>query len=469
MRDLGHKMVDDVVSLLKNISTQPSWKAIPEDVKTHLEEDLPQNPQKVQQVYEEFKQNILPYPKGSIHPRFFAWIQGSGSLTAAFSDMLASAMNPNVTIGEHSAMYVDKQVVKWCKQMLNFPDSASGILLSGGSMANITGLTVARNYHFKSMRDYGFGKIEGQPLIYCSAETHSCILKAAEILGLGNKSVRKIETNDKYEMIAGSLKKQLKADLAEGFIPFCIVATAGTVNTGAIDPLEEIYNICKEYNLWFHVDGAYGALAKLDPGTQERLKYIELADSVAFDLHKWLHIPYELGCLLVRDAKAHRDTFAITPDYLIQTDRGLAGGLDSINNYGFELSRNFKALKVWMSLKESGIKRYAALISKNIEQAKYLGELVSGHHQLELLAPVNLSIVCFRFVKESLNAEETNALNKEIIIQLHEKGIASPSSTILKGKYCIRVCIVNHKTKKNDLDTMLAEILKIGNEITELK
>lgn len=467
IRDLGYEMVNDMITYLQNINNEPSWKEIPQEVKQYLEEDIPQNSKHPKEVYKEFKQFILPYPKGNIHPRFWAWVQGTGTITSAFSEMLAATMNPNVTIGEHSSMYVDKQVVKWCKQMLNFPETSSGILLSGGSMANITGLTIARNFHAQSLRENGIQKEEKQLVLYCSGETHSCITKAAEIIGLGTKSVRKIKTNEYFQMDIDCLLKELKLDLKNGLKPFCIVATTGTVNTGAIDPLEDIHKICLQYNLWFHIDGAYGALAKLDPKLANKLSYIERADSVAFDLHKWLHIPYELGCLLVKNAKAHRDTFAITPNYLLQTERGLAGGLDSINNYGFELSRGFKALKVWMSLKEFGINKYAELIAKNNEQAEYLGNMVAEHQQLKLLTPVTMSIVCFQFVKDGISDEITNKVNEEIIIRLQEQGIASPSSTILNGKYCMRVCIVNHKTKKNDLDELISWSVKIGNQVVQ--
>lgn len=467
IRTLGYEMVDDMVSYLQHIQEQPSWKEIPQNVKLHFEEDIPKSPQNPKSVYKEFKEFILPFPKGNIHPRFWAWVQGTGTITAAFSEMLAATMNPNVTIGEHAAMYVDKQVVKWCKQMLNFPETASGILLSGGSMANITGLTVSRNFHGQSIKEYGVQHNKKQMVLYCSEETHSCITKAAEIIGLGNKSVRKIKTNEHFQMDINELKKQLDLDLQTGLQPFCIVATTGTVNTGAIDPLKDIYEICKEFNLWFHIDGAYGALAKLDHKLAEQLKYIEKADSLVFDLHKWLHIPYELGCLLIKNAKAHRASFAITPNYLLQTERGLAGGLDSINNYGFELSRGFKALKVWMNLKEFGVHKYADLIAKNNEQAQYLGKLIAHSEQLKLLTPVTMSIVCFQFIKQHANIQTINKLNEEIIIQLHEQGIASPSSTILNGNYCIRVCIVNHKTKKNDLDELFSWVIKIGNQVAK--
>ncbi|MEZ4776227.1 MAG: aminotransferase class V-fold PLP-dependent enzyme [Bacteroidia bacterium] len=467
MRALGHQMIEDMMDFLEGIRDQPSWKPVPEEVKSHFRQDLPQQPTDAAAVYQEFKDFILPYPKGNIHPRFFSWIQGTGTPLGALSDMLASAMNPNVTIGEHAAMYVDQQVVDWCKQMLNYPAEASGILLSGGSMANITGLTVARNAQTGiNIRKLGLKNADVSLVLYCSSETHSCITKAAEIIGIGTDAVRHIPVNDHFEMDMERLVRAIEDDLSAGLTPFCVVGTAGTVNTGAIDPLEEIYAICKKYKLWFHVDGAYGALAKIDPNCAERLKFIEQADSVAFDLHKWLHVPYELGCLLVRDARAHRNSFAITPNYLLQSDRGLAGGPDSINNYGFELSRSFKALKVWMVVKEHGIQRYAELIAKDNAQATYLAGKISQHPNLQLLAPVNLSIACFQYTDSALNPAQINKLNKELIIQLQEQGIASPSSTILNGKYCIRVCIVNHKTTYSDLDLMLQAIIDIGRKLT---
>jgi aromatic-L-amino-acid/L-tryptophan decarboxylase len=465
MRQLGHQMIDDVMDYLENIDQQPVWKPIPDAVKTYLSSDIPQGPQDVEDVYQEFKQYIFPYTKGNIHPRFFAWVQGTGTPMGVLADLLAATMNPNVTIGEHASLYVDQQVVNWCKQMLNYPASASGILLSGGSMANITALTVARNHQLQSdVRKNGLYRAGGQMTLYCSAETHSCIQKAVEILGLGGDAVRKISVNERYEINVSELISAIEKDIADGYHPFCVVGTAGTVNTGAIDPLEELLEICQRYNLWFHVDGAYGALAKLDPDYAPALQALEHADSVAFDLHKWLYVPYEVGCTLIKNAEAHRNAFAITPNYLLQEKRGLAGGLESINNYGFELSRGFKALKIWMSLKEHGLAKYAAMIQQNNLQAAYLGQLVENEADLELLAPVSLSIVCYRFVHPDLNETELNALNREILIQLQENGIASPSSTLLEGRYAIRVCIVNQRTQKADLELLVQATLLIGNQ-----
>ena len=463
MRALGHQMVDDLIDYWAGIREQKIWRPIPDEVKEVFDQPIPEQGQSPEEVYREFKEYIFPYNKGNVHPRFFAWIQGTGTPLGTFGDLLASGMNPNTAIGEHSAMYVDRQVVNWCKELMNFPSEASGILVSGGSMANITALTVARNsFGEEKIRQKGLKAASGQLLIYCSVETHSCIQKAAEIIGLGTDAVRKIGVNERFELDVEQLRAQLENDLQAGFHPFCLVGTAGTVNTGAIDPMVELLEISRAYGLWFHVDGAYGALGKLDPNYADALRPIEEADSLAFDLHKWLYVPYEVGCTLIRDAKKHRDSFAITPNYLLQEKRGLSGGLDSINNYGFELSRGFKALKVWMSIKEHGRAKYAAIIAQNNRHAAYLAELVEENPYLELTAPLSMSITCFRMIQPGWGEEALQALNKEILLRLQEEGIASPSSTILNGKYTLRIANVNQRTQREDMDLLVREVLRIG-------
>jgi glutamate/tyrosine decarboxylase-like PLP-dependent enzyme len=466
MRALGHQMVDDLIDYWAGIREQKIWRPIPDEVKQVFDLPIPEEGQSPEEVYREFKEYIFPYNKGNVHPRFFAWIQGTGTPMGTFGDLLASGMNPNTAIGEHSAMYVDRQVVNWCKQLMNFPAEASGILVSGGSMANITALTVARNsFGEEKIRQRGLKAASGQLLIYCSVETHSCIQKAAEIIGLGTDAVRKIGINERFELDVTLLKAQLEADIQAGFLPFCVVGTAGTVNTGAIDPMDELLEISRAYQLWFHVDGAYGALAKLDPIYASALRAIEEADSLAFDLHKWLYVPYEVGCTLIRDAKKHRDSFAITPNYLLQEKRGLSGGLDSINNYGFELSRGFKALKVWMSIKEQGRAKYAAMIAQNNRHAAYLAALVEQNPYLELTAPLSMSITCFRMIQPGWEEKALQELNKEILLRLQEEGIASPSSTILNGKYTLRVANTNQRTRSEDMELLVREVLRLGKSI----
>lgn len=302
-------------------------------------------------------------------------------------------------------------------------------------------------------------------VFYCSSETHACMQKAAEAMGLGTDGVRKVPVDEAKKIRIDMLEKMIESDKAKNFIPFAIVGNAGTVNTGAIDDLQKISEICKKYNLWFHIDGAYGALAKITDEYAEKMRGIELADSIAFDFHKWFYVNYEVGCLLVRDAKKHRDSFAIEPNYLLAHERGLAAGPDSFNNFGMELSRGFKALKIWMSLKENGIEKYKNMIEQNIAQARYLAELVRSHEELELMADVQLSIVCYRFNFGEHSTEELNAINKELLLRLQERGIAAPSYTMLGGNYVIRACITNHRTKKSDLELLVKKSVDIGREI----
>ncbi len=465
MRLLGKKMIDDVVDLLQNLDEKPVWQKIPQATKDFLQADLPENGSSPQHVYQEFLEHVFPYYKGNIHPRFFSWVQGNGTLLGAFADLLASAMNPNVTIGEHSAMYVENEVLNWCKEIMGYPKAASGILLSGGSMANITGLIVARNsFSDFNVRQNGLQKIAAPMVFYCSSETHACMQKAAEIMGLGTNGVRKVAVDQNHKIRIDLLKKMIADDKKNGLLPFAIVGNAGIVNTGAIDDLAALADICAIEKLWFHIDGAYGALAKITDEYSQELKAIECADSVAFDFHKWLYVNYEVGCLLVRDAKKHRDSFALEPNYLLAHDRGLASGPDSFNNFGMELSRGFKALKIWMSLKEHGIEKYQRMISQNIAQARYLAELVQNEQDLELMSNAALSVVCYRF-KARLDVKKLNELNKELLINLHEQAIAAPSYTMLESNYVIRVCIVNHRTKKKDLEVLVRESVRVGKEI----
>ena len=464
-RKLGHKMVDEMMDHLQNIRSEPSWRTIPEVTKEFLKGGIPQTPESIAEIYDEFKKHVLPYPSGNIHPRFWAWVQGTGTPFGVLAEMLAATMNSNTAIGEHSAMYVEQQVLDWCKEMLNYPKTASGILVSGGSMANITALMVARNQQTgTNVRKEGVRSVKGNMVLYCSTETHSCIEKAAEVMGIGSGSVRKIGVDENYRIRLNELAAAIESDIASGNTPFCVVGNAGTVNTGAIDPLDDLLSVCRKYNLWFHIDGAFGALAKMVPEYSEKLKAIEEADSVAFDLHKWMYMPYDVGCTLVRNSGAHRNAYAVEANYLLNHERGLAAGPDPMGNYGLELSRGFKALKVWMSLKEHGIQKYAAAIRQNIAQAFYLGELVAKEERLELLTPVSMNVVCFRYRRDGLSADR---LNKEIVMTLQEQGIASPSSTILGGRYAIRVANTNHRSRKEDFEVLIRETIRIGDGLAD--
>jgi aromatic-L-amino-acid decarboxylase len=463
IKTLGHQIIDDMVDYLKNVGERKVWTPIPTEVKDEFKKSIPHGPSDIFEVYREFKQNILPYPGGNIHPKHFAWVHGTGTPMGAFADLLAGVMNNNATIADQSALYVDKQVVNWCKELLNYPADGSGILVSGGSIANITALIVARNTVIANAKNAGAYAAKGKLTAYCSSETHNCVGKAAEVIGIGNEQLRKIAINDQFEIDINALKNKIREDKANGYVPFCIIGNAGTVNTGAIDPLDELLKIARAENIWLHIDGAFGALAKLVPAYQSKLKAIEEADSVAFDLHKWMYMQYEIGCVLFKNAATHRQAFANAVNYLTAHDRGLAAGPETISNYGMELSRGFKALKAWMSLKEHGLDKYAAMISQNIDQAFYLEEQIQRHHLLELMAPVTMNIVCYRYNPGGLNDDQLNLLNKELLMRMQETGVAAPSSTLLDDKYAIRVAITNHRTRRKHLDEMIADTVEIGN------
>jgi glutamate/tyrosine decarboxylase-like PLP-dependent enzyme len=461
---LMHKMVDDAFNYTQNVRDRNIWQEMPDDVLNTFKTSLPKQPSDAEAVYKELQENVLPYPMGNIHPRFWAWYMGNGTISGVMGDFWASVINPNLGGGNHAGQKVEEQVINWIKEIIGFPKSSSGLLVSGGSMANYTALAVARNV--KAGYDIrAEGLKENNMVFYASTEIHSCNTKAVELLGLGTKSLKKIAVNDDYTINVEALKNQIAEDKTNGLQPICIIGTSGTVNTGAVDDLQSIATICEKENLWFHVDGAIGAIAMLSNKIKPQLKGIERADSVALDLHKWLHMPFEAGCVLIKDNIGHKKTFSLIPEYLAKNTRGLASGEDWFSEYGLQLSRRFKALKVWMSLKEHGSERFGRMITRNVEQAHYLGELVNHNEHLELVAPIGLDIVCFRYNPGNLNLEALNALNKEIKLQIEEKAIALPGYTTLNKMYCIRVAISSHRCTNEDFDVLVNSVLSIGKTI----
>ncbi|MCO6451382.1 MAG: aminotransferase class V-fold PLP-dependent enzyme [Caldilineales bacterium] len=467
LRQLGYRMVDDMLSYLETVRERPVWQPVPPEVKDRLNQPAPQNPQGAEQAYEDFISDVLPYPMGNSNPRFWAWVMGGGTPFGAMAEMMAATINPNMGGGDHGGNYVERQVLDWCKEMLGFPLEASGLLTSGGSMANLVGLTVARNSRAGfDIRSEGVAASPRPMTIYSSVETHSSNQKAAELLGLGNNALRKIPVNDAYQVDINSLREAIRRDKADGFQPICIIGNAGTVNTGAVDDLQTLADICQEEGMWFHVDGAFGALAAIVPELRHLTAGMDRADSVAFDLHKWLYMPFEAGCILVRSESAHRLAFSLTPSYLAHAERGVAAGERWFSDYGVQLTRGFRALKAWLSFKEHGIDRYRRMIHKNVLQARYLAGLIDRAPELELMAPVPLNIVCFRYNPGGMDKAALSRLNEEIMLELHERGLAVPSYTTLNGDFVLRVANVNHRSQRSDFDFLAQSVISLGRELS---
>ena len=466
IRALAHRAVDDAFDWLTSVRERPVWRPTPESVVAQFHRPLPRAPEGAERAYQDFRELVLPYPMGNVHPRFWSWYMGNGTALGAVGDFLAAIVNPNMGGGNHVANHVESQVVDWCKQIVGFPLECGGLLVSGGSMANFVGLTVARNTATDiDVRSAGVRALPGELAFYASAEVHSCVQKGLELLGLGSGALRKVPVNADYQIETCALERMIATDRKSGLIPACVIGNAGTINTGAVDDLATLADVCAREQLWFHVDGAIGAVLALAPRHRALVAGIERADSVALDLHKWLHIPFEAGCALVRDRAAHRAAFALTPEYLEHTARGLASGPLWFSEYGLQLSRGFRALKVWLSFKEHGLDKFGRLIDQNIAQAHELAALVRAQPELELMAPVVTNIVCFRCRPRGVPEARLNQFNEEVLIRLHESGIAAPSYTTLGGRYCLRAALSNHRTQSSDLKIMVDAVVKIGADL----
>jgi glutamate/tyrosine decarboxylase-like PLP-dependent enzyme len=466
LSELAHKMVDESLEYLRTLRERPVWQPMPESTRSHFQASMPEEPQELSEVYDEVKAQILPYNLGNIHPRFWGWYMGNGTVGGALAEFLTGVMNPNTGKENQAGTILETQVIRWLSKLMGYPEDSSGILVSGGSMANFIGVAVAR----QEMADFDIrrdGILAGgkQFTIYASTQVHSCSQKNIELMGIGAKYFRKIRTNSDFTIDVEDLKVQISKDRRAGLLPICIIGSAGTVNTGAIDDLNALAEIANKENIWFHVDGAIGAIAMISDEVRPLLDGIDKSDSIALDLHKWLHIPFEAGCCLVKSGRAHYDTFNLTPDYLTAQTRGISAGEPSYKDFGIQLSRRMRALKIWMQIKEHGRKRLAQMIEKNIDQARYLSALVDQEHELELLALGKLDIVCFRFAPDSFDEKKTNDLNKELVLELQVQGLAVVSTTTLGEKLCIRVAISNHRSQLSDFDFLVKQVLAIGREL----
>ena len=470
MRSLGHRMLDDALDHLAALRERPVWQHAPAQVKAHFSGPPPLQPQSADAVYEEYLRYVLPYQVGNNHPRFWGWVVGTGTVIGMYAELLAAATD--AVSGAFSFVgnnYVELQVLDWCKSLLGYPATASGLLTSGCSASNLIGLAVARTAKagFEVRRE-GLSAATRPLSVYCSAEAHSSLQKAVELLGLGSDALRRVPVNGSLEIDVAALDRLIAKDRRDGLLPFCVVGVAGTTNTGAVDDLARLADLCAEQGLWFHVDGAFGAWAAIAPGARHLVTGMERADSLAFDLHKWMYLSYPIGCVLVRDAEVHRRTFSLTPSYLAhgEGERGLTAiDVPWLSDFGLELSRGFQALKAWMTIKEHGIEKYGRLIQQNIDQARHLAQLVESAPELELALPVSLNVVCFRYRRPGLGDAALDALNKRIEIELQERGIAVPSVVTLGGRKYLHVAITNHRSRRDDFDLLVHEVIRIGDQL----
>lgn len=474
---LGRRMVDDMLRFLRDIRDEPTWRPVPPAVRDDLATQVPWEAEGAARTYDAFRELILPYRLGNVHPRFWGRVQGTGTVVGMLAELLAGAINTNSSGLASVSSIVEARVLDWCRTLLGFPATGSGVLLSGGSMANLVGLTVARHAMARRagvdvMRD-GTTALPPSPVIYGSAGTHNSVDRALSLLGLGTAAFRKLPVDDAFRVRVELVEAAILEDRAAGRWPMAIVGNAGTVDTGATDDLAALADVAERQQLWFHVDGAFGAWAALSPALAGRVAGMARADSLAFDLHKWMYVPYDVGAVLVRDPALHRGAFR-TGDvgYIGAQQRGAEADPHRFNELGPQLSRSFRALKVWMTFRAYGIDAFRRQVEQNVEQAAYLAARVAAHPELELLAPAPLNVVCFRFrpadaapPSDADGEAVLDAINREVLMRLHERGLAVPTSGRVRGRYGLRCAITNHRSRREDFDLLVANVVALGREI----
>lgn len=456
-REQGHRMLDDMLDYLEHLRERPVWQPIPQEVRDSFRRTLASEPIDLADVHGEFMKKVLPYSVGNAHPGFMGWVHGGGTPVGMLAEMLAAGLNANLGGRDQTPVEVERQVVRWVRELFAFPEAASGLFVTGTSMANLIGVLIARTAILGSrIRQYGIAA-EQRLVAYTSTSAHVSIARAMEIAGIGSAALRMVAVNDQCQMDVEALEQAIAADRQAGMLPFFIAGTAGTVDVGAIDPLAELAEIAHREGIWFHVDGAYGALGKLAADIAPRLQGIERADSIAFDFHKWGQVPYDAGFILVRDGALHQSTFASPAAYLQRETRGMAAGSPWPCDFGPDLSRGFRALKTWFTIKVYGSDKLGRIISHTCALAQYMKQRIEADTRLELLAPVALNIVCFRY--RSADADRVNA---NIVVALQESGIAAPSTTTINGHLAIRAAIVNHRTNASDIDALIDAAIAFG-------
>ena len=432
------------------------------EIRDRFDPALPIEGSDFERLLRAFKDAIIPFSRQNGHPRMFGYVQSPGTALAAFADLLASTLNANLTAWRSAPAPVELErlTIDWIRQILGFDSKAGGLFLSGGSMANLTALATAR-----AAKE---GSSLGRSLrIYASSETHYSISKAAALLGIGRENVCQIAVDDDFKIKPNELVARIAHDRAAGHEPFCVVANAGTVNTGAIDPLTQIREIADRHELWMHVDGSYGAFAMLAPSVRNAFAGIQQADSVALDPHKWLYLPVDVGCVIYRDPERARAAFAHEAEYTRVLETG-ADEAFAFWDYGPELSRRFRALKVWMLLKGVGLDSLGRAIEQNLACARHLQSLVKASDDFEMAAPVELSIFCFRHLPAALrnaSPQAIDAWNERLLPALQHDGSSYLSSTTLGCRFALRGCVLNYRTTLRDMEILLDDLRRVARSL----
>ncbi len=437
-----------------NVESQP-------EVASWFEEPLPLSPTSFSSLLPQLKTQILDSATGNLGENMYAYVMSGGNQVSTLAEFMMSTVNQN-NAKWHLApamAEIEKRVVHWADEMIGIDTQAGGAMVSGGSEANLAGLTVARNIFFRQYDIKKKGLFGVKPfLVYCSSETHNCIDKSIALLGIGTDNIRKIPVNECFQIDTKALLTQIEADTKDGFLPFCLIGNAGTVNTGAIDDLETLASIAKAHQMWFHIDGAYGGLASTLPELKQAYRGIHQADSIALDFHKWLYQPFEIGCVLVKNWDILRETYFKQADYLHNSGDGKI----EFNEHYFQLSRNAKAFKVWLSVKVYGFEKIQQMIRKDILLANYLAEQIKQTSNFELMSQDKLAVICFRYIKEGLSEDELSEFNLKLTDALEKDGRIFIAGTKLNGKFVLRACLINHRKQTSSIDYLMEVIDEVA-------
>ncbi|MDX1579558.1 MAG: pyridoxal-dependent decarboxylase [Gemmatimonadota bacterium] len=463
-RRLGHELVDRVARHLAHEEAR-RWRPLSEGARARFAGSLPREGLGAYAALEELADRLTSHPIGNTHPRFWALVTGSGTWEGALGELLAAATNANANGGQSAAVLLEEQVLGWLKEMLGFPERTSGVLVSGGSVANLVGMLAGLRQQLGPVwGDEGLVGLPRRPVVYTSTEAHFSVGRAVRLMGLGERSLRTVAVDDSRGVRLDALREAIAEDREEERWPVMVVAHAGTVGTGAVDDLQSLVDLAAEEELWLHADGAFGALAALSPATRDRVSGLEGVDSLAFDLHKWLHVPYDAGCVFVRDAEVHRAPFVLEADYVEDLEGGLAQKTTRFSDLGLQQSRSTRAAKVWATIAAHGTDRLGEAVARNVRQAAHLERLVRASDRLQLMAPVTLNVVCFRYVgrRDVQAPADLDALNRQILVELQESGVAVPSHTRIDGRFALRCAITNHRSRDEDFEVLAVAVESIG-------